>query len=361
VRAAIVGCGFQGRLHLAGLQRIPGVEVVALSDRDAARLDELGDAGGVPREARHADWRALLDAHAGALDLLTVCTMPDTHRDVAVAALDAGVHVLCEKPLARTGDEGAAMVAAARRARRLLSVGFNMRHTGAAGSVRRFVDEGRLGRPVCARGFMLADDVPWWGRHYVKAVSGGGALAATAVHMLDLLIWLTGDPVPVTASASATRVFPRKRRAGAPSAEAAAAHDVEDLLFGHVRFDDGFWLSIEGAWVWDRPGWNYGFELVGDRGQASFDPLTLVEERMGELTRVWEDSAADTGFPESVERELEDVVAAVRDGRPPLVTGEQALKVQLLVDALYRSAAERREVPVTSVEDALAAVPGGSF
>ena len=355
MRAAIVGCGLQGRLHLAGLQRIAGVEVVALCDRDAARLDELGDAGGVPRAARHRDWRALLDAHAGALDLLTICTMPDTHRDIAVAALEAGVDVLCEKPLARDGAEGAAMVAAARRTGRTLSVGFNMRHTGAAQTIKRFIEQGRLGRPVCARGFMLADDVPWWGRHYVKAVSGGGALAATAVHMLDLLMWLAGDPQPVTASASMTRVFPHKRRHGAPSAQAAAAHDVEDLLFGHVRFADGFWLSIEGAWVWDRAGWNYGFELAGERAQAAFDPLTLVEERDGELRSVWEDEPADTDFPMSVQRELDDVVAALRDGRAPLVTGEQALKVQLLVDALYRSAQERREVPVVSLDEALAA------
>lgn len=349
VRAAIVGCGFQGRLHLAGLQEIPGVDVVAVCDTDPARLSELADAGGVA--GRHRSWRELLEAHEP--DLVSICTMPDTHRDIAVAAFAAGANVLCEKPLARDGAEGAEMVAAARRAGRMLSVGFNMRHTGAAQSIRRFVDEGRLGRPVCARGFMLADDVPWWGRHYVKAVSGGGALAATAVHMLDLLMWLAGSPTPVTASASMTRVFPRKRRAGAPSAEAAAALDVEDLLFGHVRFDDGFWLSIEGAWVWDKPGWSYGFDLVGDRAQASFDPLTLMEERDGELVAFGEDAPSDTDFPTSIRRELRDVVEALRAERAPLVTAEQALQVQLLVDALYRSASEGREVAVTSVAEAL--------
>jgi predicted dehydrogenase len=341
MRAAIVGCGFQGRLHLGALLRLDDVEVVALCDTDPARLHQLADAHGI--RGRHHDWRTML-AERG-LDLVCICTMPDTHRDIALAALAAGAHVLCEKPLARDADEGREMVHAAEGAGRVLTVGFNMRYTGAAQSIKRFVDDGRLGQPVCARGFMLADDVPWWGRHYVKAVSGGGALAATAVHMLDLLMWLAGDPEPVTASASMARLFPGKRGAGAPNEAAAAAYDVEDLVFGHVRFDSGFWLSIEGAWVWDRPGWNYSFELVGDRAQAELDPLGFFAERDGELVRL-EHESADCDFPASVEREIADVVTALRDGRKPLVSAVQALRVQRLVDALYRSAAAGREVEV---------------
>lgn len=347
MRTAIVGCGFQGRLHLEILQGLEGVEVVALCDTQAERVAELAEAGGVAH--RYGDWRELLADHR--LDLVVVCTMPDTHREITVAALEAGAHVFCEKPLARDAAEGAAMVAAARRTGRTLTVGFNMRHTDEARAIAEFVGEPRFGRPVCARGYMLADDVPWWGRHYTREVSGGGALASTAVHMLDLLIWLAGGPRPLTATASTARLFPGTRGAGAPSREARDAYDVEDLVFGHVRFEGGFWLTIEGAWVWDRPGWNYGFDLVGELGQARFDPLLLTVD--GERVGGGGAEAKGVDFPRSIERQVEGAIGALREGRAPLVTAEEALRVQLVVDALYRAADEGREVPVPTIDEVL--------
>ena len=193
---------------------------------------------------------------------------------------------------------------------------------------------------------MLAGDVPWWGKHYIKAISGGGALAATAVHVLDLAIWLAGSPRPLTATASSARIFPRKRGAGAPSAEAREAFDVEDMLFGHVRFEGGFWLTLEGSWVWDEPGWNYSLDLVGDAGQARMDPLRLAAERDGAPVDVTGTRSGGMDFPPSVARELADVVAAIREGREPLVRAREALVVQSITDALYRSAELGREVDV---------------
>jgi predicted dehydrogenase len=281
------------------------------------------------------------------LDLVSVCTMPDTHSDLVVSALKAGAHVICEKPLARSAEEAAVMVRAADRADRLLMVGYNMRYMGATTAVRRFMAEGLLGDLVCARGFMLADDVPWWGKHYVRALSGGGALNSSAVHMIDLLMWLAGNPRPLTATASMARVFPRKRGHDVP-AEAMASYDVEDVVCGHVRFDSGFWLTIEGAWTYDRPGWNYSFDALGTRGQAHLQPLELFTERDGVVVRVFEDAPTDPDFVGALGPELRDVVESARTGclAEPLATGRQALVVQAVVDALYRSAREGREVTV---------------
>src|SRR5207247_2902527 len=127
---------------------------------------------------------------------------------------------------------------------------------------------------------------PWWGRHYVRALSGGGALASTAVHLLDLALWMAGSPRPLTASASMATVFPRKRAATAPGPEQAAADDVDDLISGHVRCEGGFWLTLEGSWVWDREGWDYSFALQGERALLEFDPLRATAERDGALVDV---------------------------------------------------------------------------
>jgi predicted dehydrogenase len=345
ILVGVIGCGFQGRLHVDCLGRTPGARVVAVCDRDPARAALVAAEFGVP--AVHAHHEELLGRHE--LDLVTVCTMPDTHREIVVDALEAGAHVLCEKPLAFDLDDGRAMVAAATRSGRTLAVGFNLRYTGAAQAIRAFVAEGRLGRPICARGSMLETEIPWWGPHHIKEVSGGGALAATAVHMIDLLVWLAGSPTPLTATASAARLFPRKRAHGTPSADAASRYDVEDLVFGHVRFEGGFWLSLEGSWVWDEPGWECRFTLVGDRAQAGAEPVRFWAEREGRLCDITDGAAGDLDFPSSVQRELDDVVARVRDGRPPLASGEQGLRVGAIVDALYRSLDAGREADVDPV------------
>ncbi len=346
LRVATIGCGFQGRLHLACLSDLPDVEIVAVCDVDAARAGAAAEAHGA---RAYSDYRELLAAER--VDLLTICTMPNTHRAIAVEAFARGAHVFCEKPFALNLGEAREIAEAALAADRLLAIGFNLRYTDCAASVRRFIGDGGLGAPVCARGWMLAEDVPWWGRHYDTAVSGGGALAATAVHMLDLVLWLAGNPAPVTATASTARIFPRKRAATAPSPEAAAAYDAEDVVFGHIRCEGGFWLSIEGSWVWDDPGggWNYSFDLVGDHGQARLVPLRLTREVDGRLADVTGDAPALFDFEASTRLEVRDVVAAVREGRAPLVRPEQALAVQAAVDALYRSARLGHEVEVERV------------
>lgn len=347
LRVAVVGCGFQGRLHLECLRDMQGVAVVAACDRDQGRLAAAATDFAVP--ARYASHRDLLESER--LDLLTICTMPDSHCEIALDAFASGVAVLCEKPMAADLDGARTMAEAGRRSGCLLSVGFNLRHSSAARAVRAFVADGRLGAPVCARGSMLETEIPWWGPHAVGSVSGGGAIASTAVHMIDLLMWLAGSPRPLTATASTAQLFPRKRGSAIPDHAHADRYDVEDLAFGHVRFESGFWMTIEGAWTWDEPGSECRFDLVGDRAQASAEPVRFSAERDGSLVDVTDGARGDLDFRASTRAGLADVVAAVREGREPLVTAEQALEVQAVMDALYRSAAEGREVAVTDVRD----------
>lgn len=344
MKAAVIGCGSQGSLHLDALSRQREVDIVAVCDRDEARVSAAGDRFGIRH--RYQDYRALLDANH--VDLLIICTMANTHREIALAAFDVGSNVLCEKPIAMNANEAAEMSAAAVDAARLLVVGFNMRFTTSATAIRSFLDDGGLGTPICARGFTLESDIPWWGPHYVRELSGGGALASTAIHMLDLIYWLVGRPLPTTATASMGRVFPRKRSHGAPSARARADFSTEDLVFGHIRFDNGFWMSIESSWVWDKPGKHHGFELIGDRAQAELYPLRLVREEQGQLIEITGQRSGDVDLRSAVPREIDDVVSSIRDGHPPTVaaSGAEGVVTQALVDALYSSAASGNEVAV---------------
>jgi predicted dehydrogenase len=350
VKAAVLGAGYQGRLHVEKLSGLDDVEVVAVCDTNETRAAEVAatfEVGNV-----YGDYRQLLDVHD--LDLVTVCTMPVLHLEMTVAALDAGAHVLCEKPLAMDAVEGRAMLDAARSAGRLLTVGFNVRHTRSAQVLKRFVDSGRFGDAVYTRAWARSSQIPWWGQHYRRDVSGGGALASTAVHLVDLALWLAGNPTPSTASASMRRLFPTKRGATRPDDVAAHVYDAEDLISGHVRFDNGFWLSVEGSWIDNRPSvegvpsWDYSLDAVGELAQMQFDPLSItVEDEYGGII-----SAVDPGedpgvdLPDSTGALIEDVVDAIRNSRPPVVRAEEALVVQAIVDSLYRSAANGSEVDV---------------
>jgi predicted dehydrogenase len=340
VRIAVIGCGYQGRLHLECLRRIPHALVIAVCDRDGERVRAAADEFGV--RGAYRDHAQLLEHER--VDLVNICTMPDTHRQMALDALQAGAGVLCEKPMADSLTAAQAMADAARQSGLTLTVGFNLRHTTAARAVRAFVQDGSLGTPVCARGSMLETEIPWWGPHHIKRISGGGAIASTAVHMIDLLMWLAGDPEPVSATASVATLYPRKR--GTISPPPRGIYDVEDLAFGHVRFATGFWMTIEGGWTWDAPGSECCIDLVGDLAQASAEPLRFSAERDGQLVDLTHEARGTFDIVDSTERELVDVVDAIRDGRAPLVTFEQALRAQAVVDALYRSAAEGREVAV---------------
>jgi predicted dehydrogenase len=350
MRVGVIGCGFQGRLHVECLRKIPGVEVAAVADTDPRRLAEVAERFGV--KGRFADYRAMLDA--GPYDLVTVCTMPVHHAEMTVAAFAHGSHVLCEKPLALDAAEGAAMVEAARRAGRTLAVGFNMRFTPNARAIADFIRSGRFGRPVYTRAWGRSSQIPWWGEHYRKEISGGGALAATAVHFLDLALYFAGFPTPTAASANATRLFPVKRAKTAPSEAAASRFNAEDLFSAHVRFANGFWMTLDGSWIDNRPSrngvasWDYSLDAIGELGQAWLDPLAIhVEDDKGEIVDALPPGTrSDVSFPPSVAALIADVVAAIRDGRPPLVTGEQALVVQRIVDAVYASVAAGREVTI---------------
>jgi predicted dehydrogenase len=343
IRVAVIGCGRQGMLHLEAYEAIPEVEIAAVCDVDPARAQTAADLYSAVPYARYEDLIA-----SETLDLVSVVTMPATHRKIVVAALRAGNHVLCEKPMALSLREGLEMAAAARASGTTLTLGYNMRHMGSSRYLRSVVERGELGRVVCMRAWCLDDAVPAWGKHYSRELAGGGVLMADAGHVLDLTLFVAGYPRPTTVSASATRVFPRKRAAAVPS-DQHDSYDVEDHASAHVRFADGTWLQLDVAWGWDAPGPSYSFEVMGERAGLLHDPLRVMREIDGIVTDVTPAGVADIDWDASVRRELAAVVEAVRTGGAPVVAIEEALTVQAIIDACYRSVESGREVDVEPI------------
>ena len=345
LRVGVIGLGAMGKNHLETYSRMAEtVEVAALCD---LREETLAEAGQRFPGARTAmDFRELLEP--GDLDLVSVATMPLTHCEIAVAALETGAHVLCEKPFAMSVAEADRMLAAAERGGRMIQVGTNMRHMLEAGILRELVASGKLGKPTYIRAWTYYTQIPWWGPHYIRDIASGGALASTAIHIADVALWVAGSPGLVSVSGSTHRMFPHKRAETAPDAEARDRYDVEDIAAAHIRLDTGATFVLEGTWAHERLDAHYSFEMICERGTVSFSPLSVLMDEGGEIVDRTPTDYAEPGqyhsWGDSVNREISRFVTAIREGTEPSQTPGEIRNLQLIQDSVYESARTGREV-----------------
>ncbi len=198
MRFGLIGCGGIGALRAAALAASPGMPLVAVSDTDGARAAAV--AGGHKAKVE-ADWRGLLLRPD--IDAVIVSTPPNLHAEMTIAALQAGKHVLCEKPLARNPDEGRAMVAAAREAGRHLATGFNYRFYPSVLRASELLASGMIGELDHVRsyaGYSARDHNPPW--VHDAEMMGGGALRDNGIHLIDLTRLFLGDVAEIKGFAS---------------------------------------------------------------------------------------------------------------------------------------------------------------
>jgi len=348
LNVAVIGLGM-GRGHLRGYRDYERSAVVAVCDKDPDRLRDRGLAeAGLSEDRCYTDYRRLLaDAKALGLGAVSVALPNCLHAPVTLAAIKAGLHVLCEKPMAMNARQARAMLAAATKARRTLMINFSYRFTDQARALKRRVDEGAIGEVYFGRSAWhrrrgLPGFGGWFGQ---KALSGGGPIIDLGVHRLDLAMWLMGNPRPVTVSGGTY-----DRIGSALAKRRRKTFDVEDLGCAMIRFDSGATLLLEASWaghtdkaedmitqLWGTRGGvihrnvgeGYDFEarLITEAGEALWDSRLLQP----------------TGPASSAYQEFVD---AVLDRREPIATGRHGLDVQLILDAIYKSAATGREVRI---------------
>lgn len=231
LRAGVIGLGM-GMAHVAGYREHPDVEVVAIADTDPDRLASRGRELGIA--SQYTDPIAMLRKER--LDLVSVATPNKFHKPLTLAALKAGCHVLCEKPMAMNAKEGREMVAAAEEARRRLMINFSYRFNDQSCAMKKAVDSGMLGdvyyaRTVWNRRRGLPGFGGWFGQ---KCLSGGGPLIDLGVHRLDLALWLMNYPKPAWVMGGTYCPI---------GSRLAKTHnqcfDVEDFSSAMVKFENG--------------------------------------------------------------------------------------------------------------------------
>jgi len=342
LKVGVIGLGM-GRGHIRGYQGHPAANVVAIADVDANRLAEIGDKFNIPR--RYTSAAEMLEREK--LDVVSVATPNKFHMPLTIAALKAGAHVLCEKPMAMNAHEAAAMMAAAKRARRRIMINFSYRFTEQSMSLKGEVDSGVLGKVYFARTvWHRSRGIPgfggWFGQ---KKLSGGGPLIDLGVHRLDLALWLMGYPKPVWVMGSAynhigSRLAKLKKK----------AFDVEDLAAGFIKFADGATLEIEASWAANLPdaelmetrllGTKGGLLQRNLNGEYVFEAELHIEEKDGRVARV-------KPRPVKATSAMYHFVESIIKGKPHMADGSEGLTVMKLLDAIYASAAKGKPIRVS--------------
>ncbi len=336
VKVAVVGAGGIARqAHLGSYVQVPGVKLVGICDLVGERARALADEFDVPKV--FTDYKRLLEED---LDAISICTPNVYHAPMAIAAFKRGLHVLCEKPMATTAADAQAMVKAARKAKRILMVAHQGRFRNQSQTLKKFIDQGKLGDIFYARaGYLRRRGIPGAGSWFTtKALAGGGALIDIGVHALDLVLYFMGFPKPVTVLGTTHQSVTDVRKAlggwGTPNLKGVI--DVEDFAAGLVRFDNGATLLLEASWHANVVESRMVFELVGSKGGATLNPLVIATEERGVVVDVAPQVPKDR--ESAYLREVRHFVDCVRRGRQPLITGEQGAVVTTILEAVYKSA-----------------------
>ncbi|MBP2001966.1 putative dehydrogenase [Paenibacillus shirakamiensis] len=356
VKIGIIGTGQIGKLHLDRYQQIPGVEVVAVCDVYAAEAQRVAQRYGISQV--FTDLRELLAVPE--IQAVDICLHNNFHEPATMAALAAGKHVYCEKPIAGSYIDGLSMVQAAAAAGRMLHIQLSQLYTRETKTAKQLIDADKLGRLYHARsmGFRRRN------RPYVdgygtpaftqKETAGGGALLDMGVYHISRMLYLLGNPAPERISGQIYQemAMHEERRT-------SSGFNVEEFAAGFVKLAGGITLDIAESWSIHLGGFE-GSSIVGSEGGVRF-PGSMSEGNTHEFS--FHTTIADLDIDGSIDLELADLrrrrlsaypdayessehhwIAALRGEVALLPTAEIALSTMLISEGLYLSHEWGREV-----------------
>ncbi len=336
INVGIIGAGGIAKgAHIPGYKALGDqVRLVAVADVNADRAAEMAKEFDFARS--YASFEEMLAKEK--LDVVSVCTPNKFHASAAIAALKAGAHVLCEKPPARTAAEAQAMADAAKASGKTLMYMFNNRFRQESLMAKRFVDGGEIGKVYAAKAkWLRRRGIPGWGVFTNKELQGGGPLIDIGVHVLDLALHLMGYPEPDLVVGSTYREL-GTRPAVAPWGKWDWENfQVEDMALGMIKFKNGATVMLEASFMEHmEPMEEMQVSLSGTEGGVSLYPgFKMFKDMHGSIVNV---TPAWTPKGAGHTTEIEHFIAVVKGEAEPVVTPEQGVKLQKILDALYRSA-----------------------
>lgn len=340
LKACVVGLGM-GRGHVQGYQSHPDVEVSAIVDMNEERLASVGNEFKVAGRYKTLD-EALAKEK---FDIVSIVTPNKFHKPLTIQALEAGAHVLCEKPMAMNASEAKEMLAASKKAGKRLMINFSYRFREQSYAMKKAVESGILGDVYFARTqWHRRRGMPgfggWFGQ---KALAGGGPLIDLGVHRLDLALWLMNYPKPTWVMGSAYNHI-----ASEIAAKEKKAFDVEDLAVALIKFENGATIEVEASWAANiKEREHMSTRLLGTKGGLlqhnvgegyDFEAEFYIEREGCQY-----DMKVHPPVP-AAKGSMYHFADSIINNTPHMATGEEGIIVMELLDAIYESAATGKPV-----------------
>ena len=327
-KIAVIGLGGIAQLvHLPILSKLGNVEISAVAEINKNRLRTVGEKFGISKQ--YNNYKEMLAKEN--VDALIISTPTNTHSEIAIECLKAKKHILIEKPIARDLAEAREINEVARKNKIQVMIGMNLRYRPDAMLMKSLVSSGELGEIFYIRCGWLrkqSSDQKWF---LNKNQSGGGVIIDLGILILDLALWIMNDNKMKSVT---VQKFNHRTK------------DVEDSAVGLVRFDNGQVISFEVSWglhsEWDK----FHLAAFGTEGTAHLNPL-LAYKRLE--TNVIDYTVTNTFnptnlFKKSYENELKHFIGMVRENNPATSSGEEAVSLMKLLEAMYKSARLKKEV-----------------
>ncbi|HOA33676.1 MAG TPA: Gfo/Idh/MocA family oxidoreductase [Clostridiales bacterium] len=347
-RVGIIGCGgIANGKHMPALKNTGRVDMVAFCDIIEERAVKAAQEYGTPDAKVYTDYKELLKDDS--IEIVHVCTPNRSHSFITIDALEAGKHVMCEKPMAKTYEEAKAMVEAAKRTGKKLTIGYQNRQKPQSLYVKECCDNGELGEIYYARAIALRRRaVPTWGVFLNEYEQGGGPLIDIATHALDMTLWMMNNYEPKMVVGNIFKKLGKQRNtANAWGDWDPEQFTVEDSAFGYVVMKNGAVISVESSWALNIADPDEANVLLcGDKAGADtlHDKVRInYVKNNRQVIECPDFSAGGVAFYDGKKVSPKDLEAqkwldAIEFDTDPCVTPEQALVVTQILEAIYTSA-----------------------
>lgn len=353
LKIGIVGCGgIANNKHLPALSKLKDkIELVAFCDIIVERAEKAAKDFGDENAKVFSDYKELLKED---LDIVHVCTPNRSHAEISIAALEAGNHVMCEKPMAKTSEDAIKMVEAAKKTGKKLTIGYQNRFRPDSLYLKKSVERGDLGDIYFAKAHAIRRRaVPTWGVFLNEYEQGGGPLIDIGTHALDLTLWMMDNYKPKMVVGSVFKKLGDQKETGNAWGDwDPNEYTVEDSAFGFVTMENGATIILESSWALNTLDIGEAkTTLCGTLAGADMrEGLRINKADLGKLVTVKPSlDAAGVDFFDGSAAEPQDVEAklwidSILNDTEPTVKPEQALVVTQILEAIYKSAKTQQAV-----------------
>ena len=348
VRIGVVGCGgIANGKHMPNLAKIPEVEMVAFCDIIPERAEAAAKKFGTPDAKTYTDYKELIKDET--IDVVHVCTPNRSHSFISIDAMEAGKHVMCEKPMAKTYAEAKAMYEASVRTGKLLSIGYQNRQCGENLYAKAVCDAGEIGEIYYAKAVAIRRRaVPTWGVFLNEYEQGGGPLIDIGTHALDLTLWMMNNYKPKMVVGNTFRKLANQTNtANAWGDWDPEKYTVEDSAFGFVVMENGATIALEASWALNSLevreaktlicGTKAGADMLDGLRVNGVDNGRLYTKEIDLGTGSVAYFSGNSGGTEA-EREAYQWIWSLRNNTDPCVLPEQAYVVTQILEGMYESA-----------------------